>query len=48
MGVFEMFIIVPVALVGLGIPLIGLILIFLIYQKLNRIERLLGDKNMGP
>ena len=44
-GLAELLIVVLVTLLGLSIPLLTLVLLLLMYQKLRTIERLLLDRH---
>jgi len=44
-GVSELIILIPVMLVSAAIPITSIVLIILMYIKINRIERLLNDKS---
>lgn len=42
---FGTFLFIPIGFIGIAIPLAALYVIYLIYQKLNRIEKLLSQRN---
>jgi len=44
LGMPELIILVPMALLGLGIPVAQIVLIIMMYIKINRIEKMLTDK----
>ncbi len=44
LGMFELFIFLPVVLIGFALPIVCVVLIFLIYMKVNRIESLLQER----
>ncbi len=44
-GIPELIIIIPVMLVSAAIPITSIVLIILMYIKINRIERMLNDKS---
>ncbi|MGI6457665.1 MAG: hypothetical protein ACOX5R_18890 [bacterium] len=41
MGPIELFSVISLTLIGLAIPIAVFVLVFLIYQKIRRIERIL-------
>jgi hypothetical protein len=45
LGVPELIIVVPMLLITAAIPITSIILIILMYIKINRIERMLNDKS---
>lgn len=44
LGLFELFIFLPVILISFAIPIVCVVLIFLIYMKVNRIESMLLER----
>ena len=44
-GVAELLVVMPIALLSIALPIVTLVGVVLIYRKLSRIERLLIDRN---